>query len=385
MRGTLSLHADCLIHELEAGENEHALFDGRGNTTRSDRSRINEDPIMKKNGHSVIRSALSILSGLCLTLFSSLQRTHAEPVPGDLLGDWSLDLESGEPAWMSVGEKEVRLRVHVGPIGPYPIEKIENGRVHFSRKNRRMKNGQRITVTSAVSIGMSKGKLDGAIVRALHNGAEKATVRFTGKLIPPIPESAPDLSKVRFGHPISLFNGKDLTGWKPHETDKKFGWSVKDGLMVNETPKTDFSATGDYANLRTEAEFKDFWLHIEFLIEAQRNSGVYLRGMYEAQVVDRDSRMQGLQGAGAIFGRIAPSVNAANPAGEWNAYDLTLVNRHVTVVLNGVKVIDNQPVIGPTGGAINTDPMSPGPIYLQGDHTAVKYRNIYLAPVVETK
>ena len=82
------------------------------------------------------------------------------------------------------------------------------------------------------------------------------------------------------------------------------GWSVKDGMLVNTTPKTDFSATGAYANLRTDAVFEDFWLHIEFLIEKDRNSGVYLRGMYEAQVVDRDSRMQGIQGVGAIFGSI---------------------------------------------------------------------------------
>lgn len=318
-------------------------------------------------------------------LFSAFHQIHAETVPVELLGDWSLDLESGDPAWMSVGEKEVHLRVHVGPIGPYPIERIENGRVHFSRKSRGMKEGKRITVPSAVSIGMKEGKLDGAIVRPVNHGVEKEIARFTGKSIPPLPKSAPDLSKVHFGHPISLFNGKDLTGWRPHETDKKFGWAAKDGLLVNETPKTDFSATGDHANLRTDAEFEDFWLHIEFLIEAQRNSGVYLRGMYEAQVVDRDSRMQGLQGAGSIFGRIAPSVNAAKLPGEWNVYDITLVNRHVTVVLNGVKVIDNQPVAGPTGGAIHTDPMSPGPIHLQGDHTAVKYRNIYLAPVVDAK
>ena len=105
--------------------------------------------------------------------------------------------------------------------------------------------------------------------------------------------------------------------------------------------------------------------------------------MYEAQVVDRDSPMQGIQGVGAIFGHIEPSTNAGKPGGEWQTYDLTLVDRHVTVVLNGVKVIDNQPVWGPTGGAVNTDPSAPGPIHLQGDHTAVKYRNIYLAPVVK--
>ena len=154
-------------------------------------------------------------------------------------------------------------------------------------------------------------------------------------------------------------------------------------MLVNTTPKTDFSATGAYANLRTEAEFEDFWLHIEFLVEKDRNSGVYLRGMYEAQVVDRDSRMQGLQGVGAIFGEIAPSKNAGKPGGEWQTYDLTLVDRHITVVLNGEKVIDNQPIAGPTGGAVFTDPTKPGPIHLQGDHTNVQYRNIYLAPVMK--
>ena len=160
------------------------------------------------------------------------------------------------------------------------------------------------------------------------------------------------------------------------------GWSVKEGLLVNETPKTDFSATGDHANLQTVDNFGDCKLHIEFLIGKDRNSGIYVRGMYEAQVVDRDSRMQGIQGVGAIFGSIAPSKNAGRPGGEWQTYDLTLVDRHVTVVLNGEKVIDNQPVPGPTGGAVFTDPTQPGPIHLQGDHTNVRYRDIYLAPVI---
>ncbi len=321
------------------------------------------------------------LLGLCLSLFTG-SHVNAESVPQGLLGDWSLDLDSGDPAWMSVSHDEVLFRLHVGPVGPYPIEKVEKGRVFFQRRSRVRKDGKRITLTSPVSFGIVNGKLDGVVNQVGLDGGRGKGIRFSGKSIPPLPASAPDLSSVLFGHPISLFNGRDLTGWRAHEREKKFGWSVKDGLLVNETPKTDFSATGDYANLRTEAVFEDFWLHIEFLIEAQRNSGVYLRGMYEAQVVDRDSRMQGIQGPGAIFGAIAPSTNAANPPGEWNTYDLTLVDRHVTVVLNGVKVIDNQPVRGPTGGAVHTDPMSPGPIHLQGDHTAVKYRNIYLAPVV---
>jgi len=335
---------------------------------------------MKQNQITKMNKTLTIL---CLLLIAGTSPAKAEDVPKDLLGDWSLKLDSGEPAWMSVGEKEVRMRIHVGNEGPYEIAKVADGRIHFSPQRKRKKKGSKNYSKREVQVGITKGKLDGLITQTPNDGSKGTRVPFTGNRIPAMPKSAPDLSKVRFGHPISLFNGKDLTGWRPYRTDKKMGWSVKDGLLVNETPKTDFSATGAHANLRTDAEFEDFWLHAEFLIEAQRNSGIYLRGIYEAQVVDRDSRMQGLQGVGSIFSRIAPSVNAAHPPGEWNTYDITLVNRHVTVVLNGVKVIDNQPVIGPTGGAIYTDPMSPGPIYLQGDHTAVKYRNLYLAPVMK--
>ena len=92
--------------------------------------------------------------------------------------------------------------------------------------------------------------------------------------------------------------------------------------------------------------------------------------------------MQGIQGVGAIFGMIKPSINAGKPGGEWQTYDITLVDRHATVVLNGQKVIDNQLIYGPTAGAVHTNPAKPGPIYLQGDHTNVSYRDIYLAPVL---
>ncbi|QDT02194.1 hypothetical protein K227x_05660 [Rubripirellula lacrimiformis] len=301
----------------------------------------------------------------------------------DLSGDWSVELESGLPAWMRVVEEDgqslVYMRLYIGPTGPYKAEQVD-GRLKFEiRRNPKKKNGQ--ASVTRVDVGLNDGKLDGVLDRQLADGTSQRDA-FTGKRVPPMPESAPELSKVRFGHPISLFNGKDISGWRTYESDKTNGWSVIDGMLVNSTTKTDFSPTGSYANLRTEAEFEDFWLHIEFLVEEARNSGIYLRGMYEAQVVDRDSRMQGIQGVGAIFGAIAPSVNAGNPGGQWQTYDLTLVDRHVTVVLNGVKVIDNQPIDGPTAGAIYTNAAAPGPIYLQGDHTTVSYRDIYLAPVV---
>ncbi len=299
----------------------------------------------------------------------------------ELAGDWSLTLKSGTPTWLSIqridGKPVVKMRLHVGPLGPHQNVKEADGRLSFTlRKNKKAK------VTKTVELGIKNGTLEGVVLSTSQDGSVQRDP-FVGKKIPPMPASHPDLSSVRFGLPTSIFNGKDLTGWRPQEADKVNGWSVKDGLLVNTTPKTDFSATGAYANLRTEAVYEDFWLHLEFLIEENRNSGVYLRGMYEAQVVDRNSRMQGLQGVGAIFGHIAPSKNAGKPGGEWQTYDLTLVDRHITVILNGEKVIDNQPVHGPTGGAVFTDPTQPGPIHLQGDHTSVAYRNIYLAPVIK--
>ena len=274
-------------------------------------------------------------------------------------------------------EPKLTFRLHVGPNGPHKNVKLANGRLTFT-----LRQGKKAKDVKTVDVGIKGGRLDGVITATAKDGEVKHD-KFTGKKIPPVSSTPPDLSKVRFGHPISLFNGKDLTGWRAHEPEKVMGWSVKDGLLVNTTPKTDFSATGAYANLRTDTVFEDFWLHIEFNIGEARNSGVYLRGMYEAQVVDKDSRMQGLQGVGAIFGRIEPSKMAGKKGGEWQTYDLTLVDRHVTVVLNGEKVIDNQPVAGPTGGAVFTDPTQPGPIHLQGDHTSVMYRDIYLAPVLQ--
>ncbi|MDF1862782.1 MAG: DUF1080 domain-containing protein [Verrucomicrobiales bacterium] len=331
-----------------------------------------------KNTFYSLRSLLHIglLWFTCSATFS-----QAQSVPEGLLGDWTLDLESRLPGWMRVeelnGKPVVSMRLYIGPLGPYEEVDISEGRLSFSLKKRKADSGK----SRRVEVGLTDGRLDGTIHRALADGSSE-TESFSGRKIPPMPENAPDLSRVRFGHPVSLFNGKDLTGWVPHEAEKIMGWSAKDGMLVNATPKTDFSATGDHANLKTEALFEDFWLHIEFLIGTQRNSGIYLRGAYEAQVVDRDSRMQGLQGVGAIFGFIPPSENAGKPGGEWQSYDITLVDRHITVVLNGVTVIDNQPVSMPTAGAINTDPSAPGPIYLQGDHTSVSYRNIYLAPVI---
>jgi hypothetical protein len=201
---------------------------------------------------------------------------------------------------------------------------------------------------------------------------------FTGKRIPAIP-AKPDLSQVKYGTPIPLLNGKDLTGWRLlKEADN--GWSVVDGILQNRVSK---EKGKHFGNLRTDAEFEDFNLKTEVRTQEGSNSGIYLRGIYEVQIMESFGKPLDSHHMGALYSRITPSVNAEKPIGEWQTLDITLVDRHLTVILNGKTIIDNQPVLGCTGGAMSSDEFKPGPLYLQGDHTNVDYRNMVLTPVVK--
>ena len=158
---------------------------------------------------------------------------------------------------------------------------------------------------------------------------------------------------------------------------------MKDGLLVNEVSQEEGKPHKNYGNLRTDRVFEDFNLTLETRLAKGGNSGVYLRGIYEVQVADTYGKPLDPHNMGAIYSRIKPTVSAEKAPGEWQTMDITLVDRHVTVILNGQKIIDNQPVLGCTGGALWSDVTRPGPIYLQGDHTGIEYRNIVLKPVVK--
>ncbi|MEI6053379.1 MAG: DUF1080 domain-containing protein, partial [Opitutaceae bacterium] len=206
---------------------------------------------------------------------------------------------------------------------------------------------------------------------------------LTGRRIPELPP-APDLKVIKFGDPIVLFNGRDLTGWRLIEAKSENGWSVADGTLSNR-PASHVAGqpARRFGNLRTEREFDDFNLKLEVMVPAGSNSGVYLRGIYEIQVFDSFGKPLDSHNMGALYSRIVPSVAAEKPASEWQTLDITLVNRHLTVLLNGITIIANQPIMGCTGGALWSDEFRLGPIYLQGDHGAVTYRNLILRPVVK--
>ena len=302
------------------------------------------------------------------------------------VGTWTLTLPNGGAGWLGVEEEDGRLSASMlwggGSVFPLESAVVEDGKLVLKRVRKvpRRRPEQRVTEVAETIIAERSGDaLKLTLVREPNVG-KSSRQEFTGKWCPPVPPK-PDLSKAKFGKPIVLFDGKSLDGWKLTNPGQKNGWSVQDGELVND-PVQPEKGHISYGNLRTEAEFEDFNLKLEVNVGEGGNSGIYLRGIYEIQVSDSYGRELDSHNMGGVYSRITPSVSAEKPAGQWQSYDITLLDRHVTVVLNGKKIIDNEPVHGCTGGALWADPFRPGPIYLQGDHTGIRYRNIVLTPIV---
>ena len=142
------------------------------------------------------------------------------------------------------------------------------------------------------------------------------------------------------------------------------------------------SNTPPSVDIVTKEEYADFKLYAEWKIPKNGNSGIYLRGRYEVQILDDYDREPSNRSTGSIYGYIKPSKKMTKPIGEWNTYDITLIGRWVTIVFNGETIIDNQEIPGLTGGALDSDEGRPGPLMLQGDHRAVEYRNLVLTPAL---
>lgn len=176
---------------------------------------------------------------------------------------------------------------------------------------------------------------------------------------------------------VSLFNGKDLTGWHLRNPAAPNGWKIQDSVYVNAPPSTD---------IQTDSEYYDFQLHVEFNVSAGNgNSGVYMRDKYEVQIFNSYGKPSVDTGCGALYRRIAPAVNASKPPGEWQTYDITFIGKRLIVIHNAQKVLDVTDV-GPTGtGASSSRPDGPGPLRLQGDHDAVSFRNIRIRPLSKSE
>lgn len=331
--------------------------------------------------------------------YSCKTEVKEQPLPktdiSEFIGQWTLDIKGGAVGWLEVRQEDNYIDADLlwGGGSVTPVSNVflaadrylivgmnrdvvrERGEDNNPLRVHRFMDVLEITKSSADTI-------TGYRLNPRRSGIGVDSTWFRGIKFPQVP-SAPDLKNLKFGDPITLFNGKDLSGWRLINEKQTNGFKVVDGALVNDPVQVEGQPHISYGNLRTEKEFQDFNLKLEVNIPAGNNSGVYLKGMYEIQVLDSYKKPLDPHNMGALYSRIKPSVNAEKPAGEWQTLDVTLCDRHVNVILNGITIIDNQPALGPTGGAILWDVYAAGPIYLQGDHGKVSYRNIVLTPIVK--
>jgi hypothetical protein len=319
---------------------------------------------MLKNMKKIIRFILQASVLLFTILSARANSIHVATADSATLeGRWDMTLfmpGREAPSWLEVELSGLHTLVgrYVGTGGSArPISKINfsGGKMHF-----------------AIPPQWDKGDNDMVFDAILQGDSLTGTmIAEDGKSYNWVGHRAPSLRRqkeVVWGKPVTLFDGKDLKGWHAMGTNQ---WIVEDGIL--RSPHSG-------ANLLTDETFTDFKLHIEFRYPKESNSGVYLRGRYEVQVEDDMGLEPTSHHFSGIYGFLTPSEMMAKAAGEWQSYDITLVGRMVTVMANGKTVICNQEIPGITGGALNSKEGEPGPLYIQGDHGPVDYRNIVLTP-----
>ncbi|MCC6141777.1 MAG: DUF1080 domain-containing protein [Nitrospira sp.] len=209
------------------------------------------------------------------------------------------------------------------------------------------------------------------------NGALSGTATDHDSTIRWIGARAPDLrapALLRQENPVALFTGHTLSGWTLRNGSPPSCWHAEAGILFNDRSCADLKSNGDFMNFR---------LALEFRLDDEGGSGVYLRGRYEVQIANDENRQPSTRSTGAIFGHLAPNVSAGKKPGEWQTLEITLIGRAVTVWLNHRLVIVSEQIPGPTGAALDSDEERPGPIMLQGDHGRVSFRNIVITPLLE--
>jgi hypothetical protein len=189
---------------------------------------------------------------------------------------------------------------------------------------------------------------------------------------------------------VVLFDGKDLGGWVKKDGKTPASWPVADGI---------FTVGAGQGDIRTAKSFGDFRLHLEFNVplmpeakgQARGNSGVYLGGIYELQVLDSYGLTPKTNDCGAIYQQVVPRVNACKPPLQWQTYDVTFHKARVegdkvarkarlTVLQNGIKIIDDAEISLTPGGA-RVKEGEDGPLLLQDHGNKVEFRNIWIQPI----
>jgi hypothetical protein len=282
------------------------------------------------------------------------------------LGRWDLTLKTPQreyPSWLEItregGQFQVRMVSRWGHARPLPKVEISNGNILFvSPKEEEDRKDDMVF----------EGKLSNGRLVGTTTGPDGTQWQWTGVRAPALTRHG----TIQWGKPVQLFDGKDLSGWTPSDPNATPMWTVENGTLIS---------PGHGPELISNAKFNDFKLHVEFNCGHGANSGVYLRGRYELQIEDDPVPEGPTMRTGGVYGFLAPSPEQPSRPGEWQTYDITLIGRVVTVVQNGVTIINKQEIPGITGGALDSHEGLPGPIYLQGSEAGhVAFRNITITP-----
>lgn len=303
-------------------------------------------------------------------LIALLATTSATAQDNPFLGKWNITGEGQYSAfvfWLEVKTEDGKLTGKFlnrgGSVLPLPEIAIEDGELVFSPQSpaNRPKPVHRAKVSEGRLLGrLTVGDMD---------------VPWVGVRPPAWGEHNAN-GKLRFGTPVALFDGRDMAKWDVQHKDRASGWNVVDGVMTNEARAN---------NLVSKHRFENFRIRCEYKLAEKSNSGIYLRGRYELQVLDDAGKEPESHGHGALYSRVAPLVNASLPAGEWQVMEAVIVGNRLTVTLNGRKLHDNIVIDGITGGALDSRESEPGPIMLQGDHGKVWFRKVVVTPIVSAR
>jgi Domain of Unknown Function (DUF1080) len=313
-----------------------------------------------------LRTALALTLVLLTAPLLTAAKKSPDPTPQSFLGRWDLTLKTpgrDYPSWIEItqdnGQFHAQFVSRWGNARPLPKVEITDNHIMFvSPKAEEDRKDDMVF----------EGKLAGKMLTGTTTGPDGTPWQWTGVRAPSLKRT----SAPKWGKPIQLFNGKDLTGWTPSDPNATAKWTVQDGILVS---------PGHGPELISNEKFNDFKLHVEFNCAKGSNSGVYLRGRYELQIEDDPVPEGPTMRTGGIYGFLAASPEQPRRPGEWQTYDITLVGRTVTVLQNGNRIIDKQEIPGITGGALNSHEADPGPIYLQGSEAGhVSFRNITITP-----
>lgn len=294
------------------------------------------------------------------------------------LGAWNMTGVAPDDSyvyWLEVteanGQLSGRFLNRGGSPTPLAVVRVENNELVFQGGQAGKPTGPEYRAR------IENGRLVGRHTLPPASGAAPTdkgrTVNWVG-VRPPTWRSANANGAHTYGAPVALFDGKSLDAFGVQHAGRPMGWTVVNGEAVNEKGAN---------NLVSKQTFRDFRVEAEYKLGPQSNSGIYLRGRYELQVLDDFGSEPNINSHMSIYGRVPPSANASRPVGEWQTVTAVIVGNRVTVDLNGRRVHDNVAIPAITGGALDANESAPGPIMIQGDHTGVWLRRFVVTPITK--